>query len=62
MWHHIMAKGIESAEVSEIFEKIAIADKTLKIYPGGYHEPHNDLDRNQVMNDVVEWLNTHLSR
>ena len=45
----------------EIFERIAI-DKTLKIYPGSYHEPHNDLDRNQVMDDVVEWLDNHLDR
>ncbi|NEQ49086.1 MAG: alpha/beta hydrolase [Leptolyngbya sp. SIO3F4] len=43
----------------EIFERIT-TDKTLKIYPGSYHEPHNDLDRNQVMNDLVQWLDTHL--
>ena len=46
----------------EIFERITITDKTLNIYPGSYHEPHNDLDRNQVMEDVVQWLNHHLSR
>ncbi|MEM7063681.1 MAG: lysophospholipase [Cyanobacteria bacterium P01_B01_bin.77] len=45
----------------EIFERITV-DKTLKIYPGSYHEPHNDLDRNQVMNDLVQWLNEHLAR
>ncbi|MBE9066744.1 alpha/beta hydrolase [Leptolyngbya cf. ectocarpi LEGE 11479] len=45
----------------EIFERIT-SDKTLKIYPGSYHEPHNDLDRNQVMNDLVQWLNQHLAR
>ncbi len=44
----------------EIFERIT-TDKTLKIYPGSYHEPHNDLDRNQVMHDVVKWLNNHLA-
>lgn len=43
----------------EIFARITV-DKTLKIYPGSYHEPHNDLDRNQVMKDVIKWLNTHL--
>lgn len=43
----------------EIFERIT-SDKTLKIYPGSYHEPHNDLDRNQVMNDVVGWLDDQL--
>ena len=45
----------------EIFARIT-SDKTLKIYPGSYHEPHNDLDRNQVMDDVIEWLDNHLSR
>lgn len=45
----------------EIFTRIT-ADKTLKIYPGSYHEPHNDLDRNQVMTDLVAWLDTHLVR
>ncbi len=44
----------------EIFERIA-SDKTLKVYPGSYHEPHNDLDRNQVMDDVVGWLDDHLA-
>lgn len=43
----------------EIFERITTTDKTLKIYPGSYHEPHNDLDRNQVMNDLVHWLDEH---
>lgn len=43
----------------EIFERIT-TDKTLKIYPGSYHEPHNDLDRQQVMNDIVQWLDHHL--
>lgn len=45
----------------EIFERITV-DKTLKIYPGSYHEPHNDLDRHQVMNDLVQWLNDRLTR
>lgn len=45
----------------ELYRGVAIADKTLKIYPGNYHEPHNDLDRHQVMQDLVTWLDTHLS-
>ncbi|MEM6251644.1 MAG: lysophospholipase [Cyanobacteria bacterium P01_D01_bin.156] len=42
----------------EIFERISV-DKTLKIYPGSYHEPHNDLDRQQVMHDIIAWLAEH---
>jgi bacterioferritin len=26
MWQHVMAKGLESAEISEVFEEVAIAE------------------------------------
>ncbi|MBN1428474.1 MAG: alpha/beta hydrolase [Anaerolineae bacterium] len=42
------------------FEKVIFADKELKIYPGGYHEPHNDIDYEQVMVDVERWIEQHL--
>ncbi len=28
----------------------------LRTYPGGYHEPHNDLGRDEVAGDVSDWL------
>jgi alpha-beta hydrolase superfamily lysophospholipase len=42
------------------FEQISSQDKTLKVYPGGLHEPHNDLQREQVMQDILGWLQSHL--
>ncbi len=30
-------------------------------YAGGYHEPHNDLERGRVMGDVIDWLNARVS-
>ncbi|MFE4104899.1 alpha/beta hydrolase [Almyronema epifaneia] len=44
----------------QFFEDLGSADKTLKVYPGGYHEPHNDCDRAQVASDVITWLEQHL--
>jgi alpha-beta hydrolase superfamily lysophospholipase len=44
----------------ELFNNITHPDKTLKIYPDNYHEPHNDLDREKVVADLVEWLDKHL--
>src|SRR4051812_22067764 len=42
---HGESDKINSVEGSkELFNLISSADKTLNIYPGGYHEPHNDLD------------------
>jgi alpha-beta hydrolase superfamily lysophospholipase len=42
------------------FEKVTFADKEMKIYPGSYHEVHNDLDYEQVMNDMAQWVAKHV--
>lgn len=33
---------------------------TLKLYKGGYHELHNDLCKEEMLQDVVNWLNSQL--
>ncbi|MEH6705265.1 MAG: lysophospholipase [Galbibacter orientalis] len=33
---------------------------TLKLYKGGYHELHNDLDREDVFATIVSWLDEQL--
>jgi alpha-beta hydrolase superfamily lysophospholipase len=38
---------------------VGSADKTLNLYEGGYHELLNDLDRDQVIRDLVNWLDQH---
>lgn len=42
------------------FEKLPIKDKTLKIYPGAYHELWNDYGKEEVLKDLGDWLETHL--
>lgn len=36
-------------------------DKTLRIYPGLFHEIHNEPERGQVFEDVTAWLDAHLT-
>ncbi|WP_297853654.1 alpha/beta hydrolase [Meiothermus sp.] len=43
-----------------LFREVSSADKELRIYPGGFHEPHNDLCKDQVLQDISEWLERHL--
>jgi alpha-beta hydrolase superfamily lysophospholipase len=33
---------------------------TLKLYEGGYHELHNDLCQEEMLQDVVDWLDSKL--
>jgi alpha-beta hydrolase superfamily lysophospholipase len=42
-----------------LFEAMTQADKTLILYPGGYHEPHNDVDHERVLTDIKKWLDRH---
>ncbi len=39
-----------------LFEKAGSKDKTLKIYPGLYHEIFNEPEREVVFRDIAAWL------
>lgn len=42
-----------------MYEHASSSDKTLKIYPGLFHELHNELEKNAVLTDAVNWLDQH---
>lgn len=45
-----------------MFEVVASADKTLKLYDGLYHEIFNEPERAAVFADLEAWLEAHLRR
>lgn len=59
---HGDADGIAQVEGSrQFYQALSSKDKTLKIYPGFYHETINEpyADRQQVLKDIVKWINQH---
>jgi len=57
---HGGADKLASAEASRVFYgRVISRDKELRIYRGGYHELHNDIHREQVLEDMCEWLEEH---
>jgi alpha-beta hydrolase superfamily lysophospholipase len=44
----------------QLVEAVGSPDVELKIYPGLYHEVFNEPERNQVLDDVVSWVNARL--
>jgi alpha-beta hydrolase superfamily lysophospholipase len=42
------------------FANVSSQDKTFLELPDGYHEPHNDLDRDIVIQRVGDWIEAHL--
>jgi alpha-beta hydrolase superfamily lysophospholipase len=46
----------------EFFAKLGSSDKTLRPYPHAVHEPLNDLDRAQVLDDIVNWVSPRVRK
>jgi alpha-beta hydrolase superfamily lysophospholipase len=42
------------------FDAVTYPDRELKIYEGGCHDPFCDLDREQVLADLDDWMKRHL--
>lgn len=44
-----------------VAERAGSADKTLKIYDGLYHEVFNEPEQDQVIGDLLDWLNGRMT-
>ena len=44
----------------QFFDEAGSTDKTLKLYEGHYHDLLNDTGREQVFDDIVEWIDARL--
>lgn len=47
-------KGVKT--VYSRLKSAGVADVTLKIYEGGRHEMHNEINREEVYKDIAEWM------
>ena len=52
---------VDPAGAQMLFETVGSSDKTLKIYEGLYHEIFNEPERDQVLGDMENWLESHLT-
>lgn len=43
------------------YETVGSSDKTLKLYEGHYHDLLNDTGKEQVMSDIRNWIDAHLT-
>jgi len=47
---------VSSSRNISFFDLLQIEDKTLKVYKNRKHEIYNDLDREEVLRDLVTWI------
>lgn len=60
--HGTADKAAKPSGSRHFFERAGSADKSLKLYEGGYHDPLNDTDREAVLADILAWLDAHAGR
>lgn len=51
-------KGV--TQVYEALKKAGVSDMTLKFYADGRHEMLNEINRDEVFSEVIDWLNKHI--
>ncbi len=44
----------------QLVDAVGSTDVELKVYPGLYHEVFNEPEQEQVLDDVVSWINARL--
>lgn len=53
-----MGKGVKW--VYEMYKSLGFSDINISLYKGGRHEILKDIHREEVMNEIIEWLNKHI--
>lgn len=51
-------KGVK--KVFKAFKKAGIRDLSIKFYEDGRHEMHNEINRDEVFEDVINWFDSHM--
>jgi alpha-beta hydrolase superfamily lysophospholipase len=58
--HGTLDKNTRPSGSQHFYEMAGSADKTLKLYEGGFHDLLNDSDKALVMNDISLWIEARL--
>ena len=53
-----MGKGVE--KVYQLFQDAGIQDLQCKLYPGARHEILNEINRQEIYGDLLNWMKAHL--
>ncbi len=51
---------VDPAAARELYDRLGSDDKTLLLYPKMLHEPLNEIGRDQVLDDLIRWLEPRL--
>ena len=59
VFHGSADRLVPPAATEFVAEHAGSSDLTVKMYEGYYHEPHNEPEKDGVLDDIVSWLAAH---
>ena len=59
--HGTADKNTKPSGSQHFYDRVSSADKTLKLYEGGFHDLLNDINKAKVMQDIQGWINAQLA-
>ena len=60
VFHGTADKLTEPEGSREFAREVGSHDRTLTIYEGGYHETLNDIERDRVIDALIQWINARI--
>ena len=60
--HGTVDKATKPSGSQEFYDHAGSKDKTLKLYEGHYHDLLNDIAKEQVMADILAWIDKRLPK
>ncbi len=60
MINHGTDDKVISPTATQAFVQRMTGDITLKMWEGGYHELHNEINRDEVMDEILNWLKSKI--
>ena len=58
--HGTVDQNTKLSGSQHFYDMVGSADKTLKLYQGGFHDLLNDLDKSVVMQDIQGWIGARI--
>jgi len=60
---HGTADTVTSIDATkQVYGLVSSSDKTLKLFEGWYHEPHNEIGKEELFALVTDWLKNHIPK
>ncbi len=59
--HGTQDKNTKPSGSQHFYDMAGSANKTLKLYEGGFHDLLNDIDKKLVMRNIIDWVNARVA-